>query len=1323
MAPAEPNPIVALNDPAAPTADASRTGSYTPLTRASADGSATDEYRLPVSVAQYEVRRLLGQGGMGAVYLAWDRTLKRVVALKVIRADRAREKDLQRFLHEAEAMAQLSHAGIVQVYEIGRWESPDGLQPYIALEYVEGTTLSRRLAGTPQPPAEAASLVRMLADAIAYAHRKGVLHRDLKPANVLLDDKGRPKIADFGLAKRLDDDSGQTQHGAVLGTPSYMAPEQADGKPVDQAADIWALGAILYECLTGRPPFKGASVPETLRLVVATDPVSPRQMQPAVPRDLETICLKCLRKDARSRYTSAEALSEDLTHFANGEPIAARPIGNIERLWKWARRHPGTAASLAALFVALTAGSIISAILGLRADDRRKVAEEKSALAIEKTTLANANAQLAKDNETKATDALKKNDLTSVRSWMQRLGYRSGPLREAEEIALWDIARADDDRKPMLFLEDALKDKTTAERLARRSEWVVHAICGFHADRRARVLQLLAGRLNDGQTDIAIRESCLELGAALPIHDEAFARAAATTIRKALAQTNDLGRIIQWMQLFAVFAPDMPKDEATLHATAIHAQFAQTFHIRVPSPILTRALHAFGTFKTFLPPDEAGKSVASLLAGVSFARARDYDPEIRHALEDGLAALMRQLSPAVARAAAEQSVVQLERRKQSEDIDELGAGLDRLIPWMLPADRNRIAGQAISALLAAAARDTGFRDANQMYRLASDLALVLEPAAAADAADRVLAQMAGKAKRQDVSKLAGLGRLLDTLLERMPAVEAAARAENAAGRLVDALNATTTPYEQGSLAKAWVRLVQRWPPADTQQRAEAAAQRLAAQMAKSTDPELLEKSAEALGAILEALDPERATQIAEPIAKQLHDALAKTPVARSQSSLANGCASLLARIKPEEAASRAADILEKLVQAIGRIGYPASPEMRALQYSADRLAPLIIAPHLRTTSVKLLEIAQSSFRPDVPSTCGRLLLALAGRMNATTAYETLNALLPVLTQARPVIGGNQAADQAYAVLAGKVSPAEAATLAFKCLDAAQKTSFEANQRTLLELLAAMANRMDSERAPLLRDRLYPMLLKEKDAWTFIALALASQPAPLTDNQRALFVEELQNRLSTVDEPRDVKRLADIADRVARQMKPDAAHAFMTRISLQPLVNWRRFLEENPERQKTEATRSPRAFRADRSWDMERSQASVVRLAPWLAPAQRLRTAAYLVDHLARNEESNHQALFRKTLAELVGGMETAALVELLKRPTCIGPARVVVLRELARELGSVASEKDAVASFGAAAMFSHYPNGNRACANLWEVADRVRAKGVAIDLLAPPIFE
>jgi tetratricopeptide (TPR) repeat protein len=315
-------------------------------------------------VPGYEVLDQLGRGGMGVVYKARQLTLNRVVALKMILAgSHAGPEDLARFRLEAEAIARLQHPNIVQIHEVGEHE---GL-PFFSLEFCPGGSLDEKLGGMPLPSAEAARLVQTLARAVQAAHERHVVHRDLKPANVLLTADGTLKITDFGLAKKLDQ-VGRTGSGtAIMGTPPYMAPEQARGKSkeIGPATDVYALGAILYECLTGRPPFQAATTADTLLQVLTEEPVPVRRLQPTVPRDLETVCLKCLQKEPGQRYGSAADLADDLGWFLVGEPIRARPVPAWERAVKWARRRPTAAALAVAVAVAVLAASAGGLFYGL----------------------------------------------------------------------------------------------------------------------------------------------------------------------------------------------------------------------------------------------------------------------------------------------------------------------------------------------------------------------------------------------------------------------------------------------------------------------------------------------------------------------------------------------------------------------------------------------------------------------------------------------------------------------------------------------------------------------------------------------------------------------------------------------------------------------------------------------------------------------------------------------------------------------------------------------------------------------------------------------
>jgi predicted Ser/Thr protein kinase len=332
------------------------------------------------AISGFQLIEYLGHGGMGVVYKARQLGLDRLVALKMLRADAVTSPEqLDRFRAEAAALARLQHPNVVQIYEVGEWQG----RPYFAMEYVPGRSLAERLDGSPRPPGRAAQLIEVLARAVHAVHLRGIIHRDLKPANILfvrdsvigeaeanLTDPNsgdaepfRVKITDFGIAKDVSSSRNVTRTGQAMGTPAYMAPEQAMGKAdqIGPATDIYALGAILYELLTGRAPFAAATSAEVFSRLLSEDPLPPARLVPDLPRDLETICLKCLQRDPKKRYRSAAALADDLERYRTGRPIEARRIGPVERIWHWCRRQPLTAASLAAAILLLIA--LVSTVL------------------------------------------------------------------------------------------------------------------------------------------------------------------------------------------------------------------------------------------------------------------------------------------------------------------------------------------------------------------------------------------------------------------------------------------------------------------------------------------------------------------------------------------------------------------------------------------------------------------------------------------------------------------------------------------------------------------------------------------------------------------------------------------------------------------------------------------------------------------------------------------------------------------------------------------------------------------------------------------------
>ena len=386
----------------------------------------------------YELGEEIGRGGMGVVYKARQQSLKRTVAIKLLVSGAySSESLLRRFQIEAESAAGLQHPGIVAIHEIGEHDH----QPFYAMEYVKGQNLAEVSGGKPLAPAKAAAYARAIAAAVQYAHSRGILHRDLKPSNVLIDADDRPRITDFGLAKQLHEQTEVTVAGQMLGSPNYSSPEQTAGRQeeVGVRSDIYSLGALLYHLLTGRPPFLAGTMQETVRLVHETDPIPLRTLNPDVPPDLDTICLKCLEKTPAKRYASAQELADELDRFLKGEPILARPISEAERFVRWGRRHPAIASLAATVAVALTATSAIF-YSSARRIERARAEEQRARLVAEEELYA--SNMLASSLGTNFSGGFDPNDgRARLDASRPRLGMRD--QRGFEWRYYWTLARSD----------------------------------------------------------------------------------------------------------------------------------------------------------------------------------------------------------------------------------------------------------------------------------------------------------------------------------------------------------------------------------------------------------------------------------------------------------------------------------------------------------------------------------------------------------------------------------------------------------------------------------------------------------------------------------------------------------------------------------------------------------------------------------------------------------------------------------------------------------------------------------------------------------------
>ena len=847
---------------------------------------------LPAAVATaapgYEILGELGRGGMGVVYKARQVKLNRIIALKMILSGaHAGAHELARFRVEAEAIARLSHPNIVQVYEIGEHEG----KPFFSLEFCGGGGLDRKLHGTPLPPREAAALVEALARAIQAAHAQQVIHRDLKPANVLLTEDGTPKITDFGLAKILDE-AGQTQSGAVMGTPSYMAPEQATGRTAEAgpAADVYSLGAILYECLTGRPPFRAATATETVLQVIADEPVAPSRLAPACPRDLETICLKCLQKEPHRRYASAEALGDDLRRFLTGEPIAARPVGRLERAVKWARRRPAAAAllgvsgaSILLLFV------VVSAFLITLSQRNTALAEQTIK---------------AEDESAQAHTARDRAERTLLASLLRPLGHKPGPLGPFELESLRELAGLPEGRVRLRFLEQALARPETAERLGRRAEMVARAVAQLDPEMRQRALRVVRPPLQDRTPDPRTREACVRIAVALHETDPDFACQAASVLREAMARTHDRLAFLSLVDLVKAVAGLLPPGEGRKLAGTAAAGLADQMSKPANAGVLPSLTDALTALTQHLGPKEAGTAAVQVVERLRLTNSADG----LRSLAGALTTLAGRLEREPAREVATRLAGQMETKSPG---DALAEALTALARRLDPGEARKLLGKVVLRIAARMGVTNHEGTLHSFAAAVTVLAAQLGKDEAAAVAVR-LGELMGKSayipgQPAFASALAALAKRLDGVEGRRLTGAASLRV---AGRMV----AETFANSLGYLAAALKILAGQLG----KEEAAAVVAPLLRQAGKATAPHVLASLAEAVGGLVDRLDVAEGTRAAATMAERLTETLAQTSDPLGLHSLAAALDPLLHRLPADRARALAGHAADRLAAVMVR---------------------------------------------------------------------------------------------------------------------------------------------------------------------------------------------------------------------------------------------------------------------------------------------------------------------------------------------------------------------------------------------------------------------
>jgi tRNA A-37 threonylcarbamoyl transferase component Bud32 len=828
-------------------------------------------------IGDYELLEAIAQGGMGVVYKARQVSLNRIVALKMIlKGELASPRDVERFRSEAEAAGNLDHPNIVSIYEVGEHEG----QQYYAMRFVDGTSL----ADYPRSDVRhEANLLATVARAVHHAHQRGILHRDLKPSNILVDAPGTPLVADFGLAKWMTggrSGGDVTVSGALIGTPRYMAPEQAAGrKDLSVAADIYSLGVVLYERLTGRTPFAGESMLEILRQVRETEPPRPSSLVPRLDRDLETICLKCLEKEAAKRYPSAEELAAELERWLRGEPILARPVGRAERTWRWCRRNPVVAGLSAGLVAALLLGTIVTSTLAVIAERRADLEQRQR--------------ERAEKGENEA-------ELELARSLIRPLDEIWSCLSDPETEALWQLAQSPRENLWFRFVQEAAGTPLSARQLKARAgpAWV--ASVGLNSDKCTKAQAYLAERMRGSDLSVSHRR------------DLAFA--AMDLDRRAPLPSEEIANAI----LLALESPDKAIDDGEIVSKVceVAPRLPGAIAIRILNKALERANGAkppniyllVSVAKVFAEMKLPGAARAARVLTEHLEQQKDQGS--RRTVVDGLVEVVGRMGPSEAERVSSQAarvIVQaLEKETSSYVRVELVTHLAAVAGKMEPGEATRASTQAARILIQTLEKES---DESAIESLADGLIAVagrMEPGEANRASMQmahVLAQALEKATNS--ISCTWLAARLAAVAEWMEPAEAARLASRAARVLTQAPEALPGGAEgRNEVFLQLVALAGRMEPADRN--------RVLMQALEDSHYDHAMALAEAAGMMETAVG----TRVASLAASVLTQALEKETNADTRVSLANGLAALAKRMEPGEAARASRQAARVLTQAL-----------------------------------------------------------------------------------------------------------------------------------------------------------------------------------------------------------------------------------------------------------------------------------------------------------------------------------------------------------------------------------------------------------------------
>jgi hypothetical protein len=1119
--------------------------------------------------------------------------------------------------------------------------------------------------------------VEVLARAMQLAHSRNVVHRDLKPANVLLAADGTPKITDFGLARQLDADSGATQAGAVMGTPSYMAPEQASGlaHEAGPAADVYALGAILYECLAGRPPFKGQTVVETLDQVRTQEPAPPSRWRAGVPLDLETICLKCLRKRSEQRYASAAELADDLARYQRGEAIQARPVGRRERTVKWVKRNPVVAGAVAVVVTALVVGATYSYV---------KYSETKAALGQRDTALDQANQRVQERDE--ANDNLLN---VGARGLLLPLAAQvqpnqpAPPLNDQEVEPLWKLATATDESLRLRFVALALDDPVLRRRLTARAPFAFQAAVGLDSARRTRVEELLGQRLQSSEISAEEQEQVTLCLAHLGGLDRRLARRAADALIQSMSKSVDPNALTNLGQALSAIAARLePRDAAEVAATII-----QVWGKPTNTNTLRFLAQGLSALSARLNPREAAQLCGQAAARFTRAMTKTTNPANLVNLARCLSAVSARLEPKDAAGVGATLTQAISKTTDQSALWSMTEGLSAVSARLGPKEA------AEAAVTVAEALSKSFLHPIVLQNMAQCLPAVSARVGPKEAAEVATAFIRVMKKTRDPVALSHLATGLSTVLAHLGPREASQVYGQTVTPLTQAMNGGFSGEIIVSLKKALSALSARLGPREA---AEATAT-LTQAISTTTNQDALAGLALGLPALAARLEPKQAAELAntlnKAISKTTNQVLSEStkrdqgrggPVSIAVPELAEALSAAAARLDSKEAAQVCGQAARTLSHAISKSTDWAILGLLppGLSAFASHLEPKEAAEVAATLAQAMNNFpAKKTGAPYVFPALAESLSALAARLEPKEAAQVCGRGAATLTRlmSSKTPDSDRFIMQGLSALATRVDAKDATKIAATLTQEMSKTTNVNSLQFQAQGLSAVAARLEPKEAAQVCGQaaatLTQAMSKTTDPYSLRSLAqgLSALAARLEPKEAAQVCGQaaatLTRVMSSTKDPRALLSLAEGLPVVAARLEPKEAAELAATLT----------------KAISETTLPPVLVSLKQSL-----LATAARLEPREAPATLIQAMSKITDTLIMPR------LAQGLSAVLAREFPPQTLVDLLKHPLCVGQTRRLVLDQLGR----------------------HY---HRPFADQWDFVDYAQQQKLDLDLTKPPV--